>query len=354
MRIRATVGCLLGTAVGDALGLPFEGLSRRRQQHLYPEILGHRFLFGRGMFSDDTEQTLMVAQALIVSAGDVGAFEQDLARRFRFWLLGLPAGVGSATLRAIVKLWLGFPPGRSGVFSAGNGAAMRNAIIGVCHGQDFRLLRDLVHASTRLTHTDLRAEVGALAVAVAAHLSSRCPDRASLAEAYNHSLHRLLPAEADDFLGLIEKTLESAGRGETTQAFARALGCDEGVSGYVYHTVPTVIHAWLSRPDDYQGAIIDVVRCGGDTDTTAAILGGIIGARVGKAGIPQAWIDGVWEWPRTVAWIEALGVRLAEVCSGGDWQPAYPLPYPAGLLLRNAFFLFVVLAHGFRRLAPPY
>src|SRR5688572_25940638 len=110
----AIVGCLLGTAVGDALGLPCEGLSRRRQERLFGRIDGHRFLFGRGMVSDDTEHTCLVAQALIASAGDIPRFERHLAREFRFWLLGLPAGIGRATLKAVLRLWLGVGPGRSG------------------------------------------------------------------------------------------------------------------------------------------------------------------------------------------------------------------------------------------------
>jgi ADP-ribosylglycohydrolase len=96
------IGCLLGTAVGDAIGLPCEGLSKRRQDLLYPTLDGHHFLFGRGMISDDTEHTCMVAQALIISAGDVQTFKKDLALRLRFWLLGLPAGIGYATLKSFV------------------------------------------------------------------------------------------------------------------------------------------------------------------------------------------------------------------------------------------------------------
>src|SRR3954471_18836892 len=124
----AVVGCLLGMAVGDALGLPAEGMSRRRQRRLFPDVGRYHFLFGRGMASDDTEHACLTAQALITSAGDAERFAGDLARRLRWWFLGLPAGIGRATARACLKLWLGYPPGRSGVFSAGNGPAMRSPI----------------------------------------------------------------------------------------------------------------------------------------------------------------------------------------------------------------------------------
>ena len=66
----AILGCLLGAAVGDALGLPMKGLSKRRQRTMYPDISGYHFLFGKGMVSDDTEHLCIVAQALAKSEGD--------------------------------------------------------------------------------------------------------------------------------------------------------------------------------------------------------------------------------------------------------------------------------------------
>jgi hypothetical protein len=69
----------------------------------------------------------------------------------RWWLVGLPAGIGSATLRATLKLWLGFSPSRSGVFSAGNGPAMRSPVLGTAI-DDIETLRKFVRASTRITH----------------------------------------------------------------------------------------------------------------------------------------------------------------------------------------------------------
>ena len=87
-------------------------------------MLGHpnrfRLIGSYGMVSNDTEHACITAQAIIASGGNTAIFQQQMAWRLRFWLLGLPAGVGLATLRALVKLWLGFSPKYSGVFSAGN------------------------------------------------------------------------------------------------------------------------------------------------------------------------------------------------------------------------------------------
>ena len=79
------VGCLLGTAVGDALGLPYEGLSNYRQRRLYPKLGKYHFILSKGMISDDTEHTCMVVQSLIVSAGEPKIFSQQLAWRLRWW-----------------------------------------------------------------------------------------------------------------------------------------------------------------------------------------------------------------------------------------------------------------------------
>lgn len=352
-REEAVLGCLLGAAVGDALGLPYEGLSRRRQRRLYPEIRGHRFLFGRGMTSDDTEHTCLVAQALIVSGGNVQAFARSLAWRLRFWLLGLPAGIGRASLRALVKLWMGFPSNRSGVFSAGNAPAMRSAVLGVCWGHDPQNLRALVRAATRITHTDPKAEFGALAVALAAHLASTGNEQDFTARGYCEKLESLLGREGQDMVELVRRAARSVELGETPEAFAVALGLERGVTGYVYHTVPVALQACLRYSGDYRSAILAVIRCGGDTDTLAAITGGIVGARVGAKGIPAEWLQGLSEWPRSVAWMERVGKRVAEVSSGGRPQRAIGVP-PLSLFLRNLFFLLVVLIHGLRRLFPPY
>ena len=123
MDSRATIGCLVGAAVGDAIGLPYEGLSPRRAARLFPGPLRHRLLPGRGMVSDDTEHACFTARALVLAGGDVDAFGRILASSLRWWLAGLPAGVGLATLRALARSCVGFGPERSGVTSAGAGPA---------------------------------------------------------------------------------------------------------------------------------------------------------------------------------------------------------------------------------------
>ena len=348
---RASItGCLLGTAVGDALGLAYEGISPRRAARMFGEPNGFRFFFGHGMVSDDTEHTCLVAQALIASGGDVERFQADLARRFRWWLLALPAGVGLATLRAIMKLWLGFGPQRSGVFSAGNGPAMRAAILGATVS-DLEQLKELVRASSQITHTDPKATYGAFAVSLAARMASQ--RNTDSGEHFVELLRSTLGPDASELHERITQAVHSVNDSQSTEAFAVSIGLVKGVTGYVYHTVPVAIHAWLSHPHDYRAAVSSAVRCGGDTDTVAAITGGIVGAAVGPGGIPAEWLERLIEWPQSVGWMKQLGIPLDQAPT----PHTVCLPQPPSLwkiLPRNLLFLFIVLFHGFRRLLPPY
>ena len=300
----AVLGCLLGTAVGDAMGLPYEGLPRRR---IPVGISGHGWFFGRGMTSDDTEHTWIVVEALYAAQGDVAIFERELARGLRRWFLTMPSALGWATLRACLKLSLGFGPGRSGVFSAGNGPAMRSAVIGVWFRDDPVSVQTFVRSCTRVTHTDLKAENGALAVALAAAgrldlFSQFCGD--------------------EEFV----ERVRLAGEG--------VFDPGQGVSGYIYDTVPAALAVCARQGDDYRGAVLEAIGLGGDTDTVAAIVGGIVGAGVGEAGIPREWVDGICDWPRSVGAMRRL--------AGGE---RVRLGY-LGLVGRNWVFFVIALWHA--------
>lgn len=345
------VGSLLGTATGDALGLPYEGLSPRRGRRLLGQSNRYHFCLGWGMISDDTEHTCMVAQALIASGGDPQKFQRQLAWCFRFWLLSLPGGVGLATLKAIARLWCGFSPRQSGVFSAGNGPAMRAAILGVAIA-DPEQLRRFVSISSRITHTDPKAEYGAFAIALAAQMV--CQNNCSISGAdFLEHLQSCLEPDAQPLINLLQAVVESVAQQEPTPEFAARMGWAKGVSGYVYQSVPVAIHAWLSHPQDFAGAIQAAIACGGDTDSVAAMVGGIMGAAVGKAQIPQRWLTRLMEPFCTVGWLEQLAGQLAQGLRSATPQRPTAILWPA-LLCRNLFFVLLVVGHGLRRLLPPY
>lgn len=315
MRENYFLGCLLGTAVGDTIGLPAEGLSPERQTRLFGELKNHRLFFRWGFVSDDTAHAIMTAQALVASGGDPEKFTRALASRLRWWFLSLPPGVGMATARACLKLLIGISPDRSGVFSAGNGPAMRAPIIGLfcAHDQTDKRLHALIRTSTRITHTDPKAEEGALTIA-----------KATSALLSSHGSWE-------------EGAREEGARGE-------------GISGYIVHTVEAALALTARHPDDLRTAVIETVALGGDTDTVAAIVGGILGARLGAEAVPEDWLRGIiepWWTPKRLA---RLARQLAEVAQTSTPQR----PDTNFWLPTHALLLPIVLFHGFRRLFPTY
>lgn len=353
-------GVLIGGAVGDALGLPTEGLSPQRQWKWWPGELCHRFVFGRGMVSDDTEHAFMTAQAVLAAHGDLERFRRSLAWQLRWWFLALPAGVGFATARACLRLWLGVPADRSGVNSAGNGPSMRSAILGAVFATDANRRRDFVRASTRLTHLDPRAETAAQAVAEAAAFCCRTrveqassedrrteliPDDRNIADVIQ-SMATL--TDDPEWRRLCARMSAALDKGDSVQQFSNGLNLHRGITGYAYHTVPVALYAWLRYRGKFEDALGNTIRCGGDTDTVAAICGALVGCDVGPEGIPKQWRNGICDWPRT----RKSFVRLAQELAAPTGKPIRWF-WP-GVLPRNIIFLSVVLIHGLRRLFPPF
>jgi ADP-ribosylglycohydrolase len=203
---------------------------------------------------------------------------------------------------------------------------------------------------------DPRSENGAFMVAWAAHWAASRGVAEVDGVQFLESLRRHLPNEDFELLSLLNLMEHHAKSFAALSAFAGALGVRKGVSGYIYQTVPIALYSWLHSPGDFREAVEGVIALGGDTDSTGAIAGALVGATIGESGIPSAWLSHLFEWPRSVTWMRQLGYKLAEVYSENPANtPAKPLPlfWPA-LLPRNLLFLLTVLVHGLRRLLPPY
>lgn len=325
-----------------------EKLSPARQKALFGRIDRMQFLPARGMISDDTEHALFTARALIESGGDAAEFRRLLHSEFRRWMLALPPGIGLATLKAGCKALIFC--GNTGVYSAGNGAAMRAPILGAALGEVVPQLREFLEISTRMTHTDPKASWGALAIALAASPGIEADGRRIVREFSEWSDDS---DAARECLNLLKIAVNSASRGQSTSHFCVEIGLQNGVSGYIFHTVPVVIQCFLRNSKDFRAAIEEIVACGGDTDTTAAILGGILGAHLGIEAIPADWRGDLWEWPNTPRSMETLARDLTKSLDEGQAlvAPRLILPFQ---FARNLFFMGVVLVHGLRRLLPPY
>jgi ADP-ribosyl-[dinitrogen reductase] hydrolase len=345
-------GILLGTAVGESLGLPAEGLSPQRRRRLLPGPWRQRLFFGRGLLSDDTEHTILVAQSLLAQPDGPIAFQRQLGKHLRWWFASLPPGIGKATARACMKLWLGFPASRSGVFSAGNGPAMRSAILGGYFHDQSERIDGFVRQSTRLTHTDSKAETGARAIALLAAWAVNHSPQDRPTNSIFEQLNRIAAGDAE-WQAIIAQMQTAHARQSSVVDFAIGLGLERGVTGYIYHTVPVAAYAWLRHYGDFRATLEAALDCGGDADTVGAIAGALAGATVGGNGIPEDWLRGIADWPRSVGLLRRIASAMADQRRSGLRRGPVGYCWPA-VLPRNLFLLVVVLYHGFRRLAPPY
>jgi ADP-ribosylglycohydrolase len=317
-------GTLVGTALGDALGLPCEGMTARAIARRFGKVRRFHLLGSTGYVSDDTEQAALVAQCLARHPEDAVECARAFRRALLGWFLRLPWGVGLATVRACLRILLGLDP--SGVRSAGNGAAMRAAVVGAFFRDRPAERRAFGTALARVTHLDDRAIEGALFVA---DLIAVGPEAA-----------RAVVGEAE--LGAaLDRAAGLAARQAGTAEAAAVLG----TSGYVVHTVPFALFCYLRFGGDPSLALEEAIGAGGDTDSIAAILGAWLGARHGEASLPSPLVGRIHDGPFGPSHLRALAACLAD----GAPPPRYSWP---AAFARNLALYPVILAHGLRRLSP--
>lgn len=332
------VGVLLGTAVGDAFGLPFEGSLPVHFEKI-PQRFSMPFMCGKGIVSDDTEQSALLAQSILKSEGD----DASLLRHFRGallgWFLRLPWGIGFATLCSCVRIMFGFRVTGSGPGSAGNGAAMRAAVIGVCFPMDKTRRISVGRAIAEVTHRDGRAVEGALFVAELAALLSRADKAADLYVFLGEAAEVVKDARLKD---AISDAVTFAKKGCALVDIVEKLGN----TGYVVHTIGSATFCLLRYRDDPMTALTQVVSAGGDADTAAAVLGAWFGAWQGVSWVPDMLYDCLPGGPFGRGHLIALGHALRKGSSGKD-VPRYSWVCATA---RNLAMYPLVVASGVRHL----
>ncbi|WP_435018343.1 ADP-ribosylglycohydrolase family protein [Tundrisphaera sp. TA3] len=338
-RIAAT---LLGTALGDALGLPAERMTARSIARRFGRIDRFRLLGRTGFVSDDTEQSALVAQALALHPDDLDRCVRVFRRSLFGWACRLPWGVGLGTLRACGRIGLGLRP--TGVMSAGNGAAMRAAVVGAFFrdADDPRRLA-FGRALAEVTHRDSRAVEGALYVAELAAACAR-GEAGSGFEGPQEVARRVVtePQLAAAIVRGRDHARSGSGIAEA------AVSC--GTSGFVVHTLAFATYALLLDGDDPMRCLAGAIAAGGDTDSIAAILGAWLGAGHGPGALPHELVDRIHDGPFGPTHLRGLAAALERIRSG---EPARVPRYSRSAALgRNLALYPVILGHGFRRLVP--
>lgn len=320
------LGALLGTFVGDALGMPVEGLTAEEILARYGQL--RDMLPARldaGKYTDDTEMMIGLAESLCRCRGIDG---NDLARTF-CQNFDIQRGYGLGTARVIYLLQQGEPweEASKKVFpggSYGNGAAMRVAPVACFYALEPEQLRQAAMASARVTHAHPLALEGAALQAYAISLALTAASPINVFE-FVRRLKDFLPAYSEEFrnrLDCMERLLESA---PSRKEVIFQLGNDFRAT----HSVCTAIYAFLRYPDSFEEALVYAVNLGGDTDTIGAMTGAISGAYHGKQGIPSRWLDRLEDGYKGRSYVEELALRLWEIAYGGlNDAPSSAKGYP--------------------------
>lgn len=261
-------GCLIGGAIGDCLGRPYENQTNTKVKP------------GKWEITDDTQMTLATCEAISKSRRVDPAI---IAKTFVEWHRKEAfRGLGASTYKALLELSQGGHwalVGRKGEMAAGNGAAMRIASLAFCLDPDDQQARIVIRDVCRITHHNEEAYVGALAVVIAI--------RSTWDEIWtgNNSLFPILidklpDSSVRDRLIDISKLANNI----VISEIAKRYGC----SGYVVETIPLVIYSLNHlRKLGFEALLQELVTLGGDSDTIASISGQIIGALIGFNALPK-------------------------------------------------------------------
>ncbi|MFQ5528149.1 MAG: ADP-ribosylglycohydrolase family protein [Thermoanaerobaculia bacterium] len=325
-------GCLVGVAAGDAMGMPTSLMSPssieetfgRPVEDFLPAPEGHVIHDGMvaGQITDDTQQTLLLADSLIAK-GRVDS--RDIADRLLKWAEGMGAFdsmmVGPSSLRALYAIRSGAPIEKSGVTGDTNGATMRIAPIGIYGNGDLEKTVDAVADACMPTHYTNIAIAGASAVATI--IGCGIQGTSDLDELLGYAMQAvdLGMTKGTNWFGASIKSrtalaLDIAGRSNDRDVVLADLYQTIGAGVATTETVPVCL-GMLKFAD---GRPIEAIRMatnlGGDCDTTASIVGGMCGAIAGVGAFPGEWIETLEEI-NDLRLAEYAG-KLAEVTRLGD------------------------------------
>ncbi|MGH2658631.1 MAG: ADP-ribosylglycohydrolase family protein [Actinomycetota bacterium] len=298
------IGSVLGLALGDAFGAPFEFSRAREVPDPVPALELTWMDLPPGSTTDDTA----MARNLVRSLAARGGFDpEDLVTRHLEWFRTGPPDVGSLTRRVLKRVDEGedaFEAARAvweergPEVSAGNGSVMYCAPLGLAYANRPGELFELAPRLSALTHYDGRCRTAVLAVTlvVAALIRGEAPGPAVAA---------VLQAVDDREGGEeLEYLVETAGGAR------RMDGPDQG---FCLFTAGVALQSLL-RSSDYETEVRRAVSLGGDTDTNAAVAGALMGALVGESGLPRPWLARL----RDADAIRAESADLISLAGGSD------------------------------------
>ncbi len=288
-------GAVLGFAVGDALGVPAEFMSRERLKR--DPVAGMRaggvHNQPAGTWSDDTSMTLCLMDSIM----EKGIDYEDQMFRFSNWLWYAENtarnevfDVGGTTKRAIFTFAKGMPPlkcGETADFSCGNGSLMRMLPIALYIAGQYRNAElddraaEIIHNASKCTHAHPRCQ---MACGIYCSVALQLCIGSDLTRAVRSGIFSALSyyKSKPEFSGTFHEfeSLTDIGLWKESQISG---------SGYVLHTLQASLWCLLTT-SCYADCVLKAVRLGEDTDTTAAVAGGLAGLWYGLQSIPENWL----------------------------------------------------------------
>ena len=282
------LGALFGQAVGDALGMGAEFMSKEKVHEVYPSGLRHYSDiknnaiggFLPGDYTDDTE----MMEHIVYSLNKEGKYDlMSISQFFRRWYEYGPKDCGLLTSRVLSNpLYRLDPLGVSRTTwedenrnAAGNGGVMRTAVIGCLNGNIEEMAADVC----RLTHYDPRCVGSSVIVSMVIHQLvyhdyTMTPDEVVvLGRKYYSSIEYYVQRATDHDIASLQLA-EKSKRGYTLKAMGAALWA-------------------LWHPTNFVDGLVTIVNEGGDADTNGAPAGAVLGARFGYNAIPAEYTEGL-------------------------------------------------------------
>ncbi|MBN1516099.1 ADP-ribosylglycohydrolase family protein [Candidatus Sumerlaeota bacterium] len=295
------LGTVFGHAIGDALGVGAEFLSKNEVKQKYPDGLqdyaqiqmtGFSALLTPGKWSDDTAQMLCIL-ASILHCQKID--EKDIAKRFYYWLVDDGFGVGQTVHSVVDHPEFLTDPHRiahmtwvlGGRKSAANGGVMRTSVIGVWNYWNQREVIDHAASVCKLTHADPRCVASCVAVSL---MISELLNSVAEIETATHKVISVVEKIEPEAKEYISKAINCS-----LSELDLDCGCSKGEEnriGYTYTTLAAAFWA-LAHAQTFEEGVYAIINEGGDADTNACVAGALLGARFGYSQIPKRWIDGL-------------------------------------------------------------
>jgi ADP-ribosylglycohydrolase len=288
-------GIIFGQAIGDALGLGTEFLTKEQIKRYYPNGLtnyaqirqdNHRQRWKVGDWTDDTDQMLCILDSILIN----NKIEiTDIAKRIYDWSMKGGMGIGQ-TVKAVITSpqFLTFPHLTAGQVwlstgkqNASNGAIMRTSILGVWKCQEPETVRKNAEDVCKITHFDPRCV--ASCICITSIICNILLGETNSSALFKQSRKLCLTYDI--------RTADYFERAE--QSNINLLQLDEnGKIGYTLKAMGAGLWCLLHSTNFSEG-ILSVIHEGGDADSNAAVAGSILGAKFGFSAIPVEWIDGL-------------------------------------------------------------